>query len=1525
MPVLGLFDNPEQERQLLVEGQMRRERMAAMRRGSRPEDAVLASELGKAFPFLEPGVVLAATKAKLTPEQTYDIAALDLQTRRQREGLGIHEPGQPVTAAEIRAEEEEKRAQGLGVGERLTGMAKGAVRGLLTGVAAPFEEVERGIKASAEAALDDDPDYFQSLGENWNALPQSNLGQAVSDFSRGESVSAGSGWFSGGAIATARDEASRQLQLAGAPVTPGRATALWGTRLFHGRQEGDRIAERAISEPGRSAFDYASTLVDLGTQVFADPATYVGGGIAHAKLAAKAFGQVDTAGRVAQLGRKYGLIDAHRPTVAIDVIDDYLTRTKPGQLAVKAIADTDDFEALRSLFPRMKRESLLTLADETDPALIRETLSGELRESLTRPTAVGPLAGASRMIGQGIGSVAEHFGAEGASAQGRAFGARVAVKRSLERTRWAGAMPGQKVAIDSIDDGLPSFVNSLKNVKLANDRVSHYSRQFAELDDGDHAGAYDVISSAFTEAAGRIKGKGIEPYRAEKATEIVEHFDELKKFRHYFVADGKNVPVLGAEITIDGSTTIVDAKIQLIVEAMNRAVPLPDPRELRRLTSAAPLRKLLDSKAGRFVTSAGERVTSDVVKPLQILRGAYILRVVGEEQARIATAGYSSMTRHPLSYISWALGDGRISALIKQTGLDEQAIDAMGNDWSLVHEWAGIQVSKRGVQKWRTGLAGREQWSIIPRKDPNFAGSWARELQELIMDPVARRLAGGMQQGDTYNPALIGREALRDWLRNGSGRKDLERVMRFSDDHKKLLTDDAVMDKYLDDIEWRIYEKSGGFKTDPAQIAQLRALSGKTGPIPRFTGGSDELRQVIATGRWTPKVKGARELDLRGGDVSSGRYKHWMRELESLKSTDAAPASVKHQTMLGSLGNPVTEWRQTADDVINTISHMIIAQPTNKLSRIPVFKQAYWQKMQGLMSEMDQATQHALVTAAERANVERGLVDAMRGLANDPKFVGAGTLVKNLADADVVAKSAAMKGTNDLLYQMTERSQLADILRIVVPYMDAYKETLATWSRLPMENPRSVRTFQKIVEAARGNDQDPRSGIFWSDDQGNEMFSYPGAGLVSKALGLGDKAEAGFAASATGLNMFSSTLMPGLGALVTIPAHMIFKALPKEEGLDPIKEMIFPYGEPDLSSGIVRAFTPSWLQKVMVGLRGDEGARLFGNSMADVMRALELSGEYSTATPEDQERLLKAAQGSARKLWIIRGIAQFVAPSAPQVQWTYEDVKGEAWKYQDLADEYRRIVEATGSTDAAAQVMLSRFGPGFGLLIQSKTEELKLRPVTPEGVAWEKSNADLFRDFGAVAGLFAPQDAEGEFDYAAYVRQIQDGDREQLTPKEMLQLSNQFLGRTALENARRMAARLPGERRELFLQQARAKLQEAYPGFDSYIPVPGKPGHEEQIRQIAEIVKDSRIANTPEGRAVARYLEMREIATFAAERMKLKSFSRSQKALDIRSALRAEAGKLAQETPGFAVIFDRVFEPELRMARDDLAELASAA
>ena len=129
-----------------------------------------------------------------------------------------------------------------------------------------------------------------------------------------------------------------------------------------------------------------------------------------------------------------------------------------------------------------------------------------------------------------------------------------------------------------------------------------------------------------------------------------------------------------------------------------------------------------------------------------------------------------------------------------------------------------------------------------------------------------------------------------------------------------------------------------------------------------------------------------------------------------------------------------SKFGQKYDQLIENMFYYFMSVPTNKLSRGPVFKQAYWNKVTSLIAASDSSVKAGIIARAKQASVDSKLIKKMqqtqpasyedalfrfRGTATD---AGYANFDKAYDAIDEVSKAHALAETKNLLYDLSERS-----------------------------------------------------------------------------------------------------------------------------------------------------------------------------------------------------------------------------------------------------------------------------------------------------------------------------------------------------------------------------------------------------------------------------------------------------------------------------------------------------------------------
>src|SRR4030095_773780 len=241
---------------------------------------------------------------------------------------------------------------------------------------------------------------------------------------------------------------------------------------------------------------------------------------------------------------------------------------------------------------------------------------------------------------------------------------------------------------------------------------------------------WDVLTDIMSDADGVLAQAGLESASLRQETtrlfrdtvndESLWFVDEVgnnKSFWHDVAAGDEVIPGIGP---------------QLEVEHIGRSIPLPNLKEFRALTAKYPnLTKMAPDQwtaggtAARWQKAVLDAMVKDVCKPFTLLRAAWPLRVIGEEQLRMGMAGLHSMfSEHPISGISWAIGrseSGRITrraeeALAKMPGGKRRgAVTGLGTAVAEADEFQAAMLSSRragGFLDEKPGRVRAGQWKV---------------------------------------------------------------------------------------------------------------------------------------------------------------------------------------------------------------------------------------------------------------------------------------------------------------------------------------------------------------------------------------------------------------------------------------------------------------------------------------------------------------------------------------------------------------------------------------------------------------------------------------------------------------------------------------------------------------------------------------------------------------------------------------------------------------------------------------------
>jgi len=1322
--------------------------------------------------------------------------------------------GSPLTSGEgwaVKVEplvEEEPSDRGPGVGPG--GINLGVQRAGIAGI----EAINAGARA-AFMALDAPVQEIQGQVRNLYAATQgrnpdwlesqSDLGVYIGD----PDLDAGSGLFVDPESALANERRRREAergQIGGHNVTAGR----W-------------LANTAGLDPDTRPFQLMSGMTDLGVQI-ADPS---GWGLGQAGKAGQAR-RLFTAGGDAEsaAGLIRGLRNVVRPVDAQRWLDSDI-----GIQSVQRLTETTSpADVWRALNYKVDLDTATRIADTRSVADTRAVVEPMLGTSIREVSTA--------TVGQGRAQ----------------FDPRT-------------VMP-QRGQIDAWDKNQVAFeVESfLRNAGAEADYAAPYIDKIARADTPVQVNA--AIRESLRGTDGLLVQAGVED-EALRGTLTRLHADTHETVQASVRAAMTNQGPSTAPLMVNGEAVDVLDPV-LVSELAPRFLSLPDARAIRRATSDMPnlfkgalwRKKDFQPRVGWAVV---EHLQNDLWKPLQLMRAAWTVRVVGEEQLRMAAAGYDSMFNHPLSFISHRMG--RKGNTDIQGELLEEA-DQFTNAMSRTHgQW---------IDTARIPTNLKTTFTKNVHENDRYIPAWGSELLLLHGDPVARRVATSASLDEAV-----------EWFTRGGG--------------NEFRADFAV---------------AYPGKFDSPQQAR-RYIEGVQNRIHYATGGDSSLLDAVATGK----------LDGENLLAGTGLNKKIRPTLES--KLDFAPETVLGSESLAVDRGVRGQVSDAKDRAVEILFGVLMTNRTNNLSRSPTFKQAYWREAARLIGFTDEATKATIIGQAREANLGSRAIKRMERV----KPRGQATL----GEIDLLAKGHGLDETRNLLYDLSQRGRFMDAARVVFPFGEAWKEVLTRWlgrDGLIANNPAVVRRFQQVVRGARGEEfgdfmgAPDGEGFFWKNEFDEEVFLYPGSGLLTeKLLGV----EIPLSGSVQGMSMFG-TVVPGLGPAVQIPTAWLLKTKPGPqfvreafsaietarlpEGIPVVggttaREQILPFGSPSESdmgeAANVLNYLPTWMRTTANFLTsGDGNERQWGNAVNSVAAYLATTGDYGTS-PGERQRLMEDAAFKARWFMLIKGVAQSTAPSSPSEDWRLVDRNDRSVRVRALAEEYRQLQE--DNYGEADRTFLDRYGVDVLAAIQSDTVGTEYGlPTTREGVAWVIANPGVTEDLPHTYGFFAPQG--GEFDYSLYAEQFQTGQRHQMSADEWTRLMNSVKGDLQYDAAKlEVGEDAETDDGEAYLREVREWIATTYDGWGDRTGIPQKPETDTLIRELSRALNNDAVRETDAGRGLALYLEGRdEVLADAESRGVTLGANEMQGGREYLTELGAW---VVGEHPGFSDMFAIIFSREL--------------
>lgn len=867
------------------------------------------------------------------------------------------------------------------------------------------------------------------------------------------------------------------------------------------------------------------------------------------------------------------------------------------------------------------------------------------------------------------------------------------------------------------------------------------------------------------------------------------------------------------------------------------------------------------------------------------------------------------------SFPAFARGaDGSYNTYMHTKGVIEQLQMARKNETT--------RIVLRGIQQGKSDQQIAEEvadWLLANRTSPAFQTMKRKHLQGIAYksdkhpgNDIAfsidfdARLAMG--QEDVVRQALINHTLAVDIqdLRMMTGKIPEIEFMAAYDGLPDLAGARAVSVSSL--------ERMGpGNPASPIKAGTTAALDGVAGVVTKVEKASDDAEEIATfvpflerdalTGHAPGKASKAAERLIERSPVSAD------------KNIPGLPVRVPSEQILRGAPDMTDQQRlsNAVDYATGWLFNVLNDTAVRRLERSVTFRQYYYQEIgrhvnrlsyeegkklyDEILSKAQEEGKTIREYLGEGVNQRNRISDKIEKLNTRTAEEARGTLA--VGDLDDFARFKALSDTKELLYDASSRGNLTDALRIVMPFAQAWKDVLGTYMVLGMQhNIHMVRQFARVYKGVEqaDPDQDGR-GFLFRDPQTNEVqFHFPLSGSIAKLFtGIDAPLSAPLSRLSQGINYY-----PALGPYAQFAVSSF---LPEITKYDEIKQLFLPYGETKLGE-LAIGNIPGTYRKMFEAFWADTENRTstYGNVYIETLRALSVNPKYDLSTENGVNELLADAKARARVLTGMRAVSQFLGPSAGTQEWKVPTDMGD--KYVGvLLTELRKM--QTEDYDSAIDRFLGLYGDELMLYTSSKSRVLRDGVEATEAFGkWERDNRDVMAAYQRTGAYFGPMGAD--YDFTVWERQLEEGSRERIGDRELIDLAQLRVGSTRYRAMRKMFPDNPSEKQRNILAAYRMQLHEEYPGF------PIRPEFEvgklpNQLDELRNAIKDPRLKDNPIVDPLRQYLEKRDMLESTMGGLSLKSIKKT----GMRAQLFALGEALASQNPEFDRIWSRVLSQEV--------------
>lgn len=962
------------------------------------------------------------------------------------------------------------------------------------------------------------------------------------------------------------------------------------------------------------------------------------------------------------------------------------------------------------------------------------------------------------------------------------------------------------------------------------------------------------------------------------------------------------------------------------------------------------------SRVNKVPLGSGSRAAldyaiGDVWKKFQLVRPAFVVRNIMEEQVRIFAVGHNSVFNNPVAFVAMWLGrdDGPAwrQAIARFDNTRDTLYGKSFKSMTKEEEINDLNAILRGKYSYTNSIAENTAIGssnmrtdrVLQNKNVATVGikherAWdgiANQIRIMRNDPFMKKVA---QTADNDQA----RQETVDYFISGGGRPALNRFVEAKGPKLQVLLEADTLEQYL----------FSGVNIDGA----LRSVSGR---IDEITGGVQQFRQIIADGKITignktleiPTAeqeaaflresksvgKGVLRVPIKKGNSSMHRL-----FAEQLKDAFASVGKWSDNFLVNVPDNVSSAGSQADKNFMTALTDAFfdISVSFEKTTSMgPEFRMAYWDAIRSLSTSLDAGAIASLEKLANKSLPNIRTVSGKPVGRNHPVWDAFKRVDKNnpglvtIDEAHNYASRVASNTVKDLFYNATEKNLFWHQFRLIVPFGQAWENTIKQWSKLSFDNPVQVYKISKSLDwlssskssAIYGltdiNDfYDPNQGFFYNDPETDEKrFWVPFAGTimagVSNAFSGRNPFSGGtpiaFSASPSSFNFAvgSGSVLPPIGPGLTLPTTVLdsFGMNPTDMLPDSLRksvtDYIAPFGTKDITAGlgIFDAFLSGNWSRVIGGVSGIEAG--YAAAFKPTMTYLANGGDFNIQDPLDQARLIEQTNHFARWFGFWRGITGMGSPATLIPEALAQDKDGKTTLQTALWNDFKTIEQSNNNNrDRSVADFIDLYGPEAIFALTSNKAGASGLP-TYEMI---KEDPTIVAEFPDIFGYIYPN---ANFSQAMYKWSLKSaGGR--LSAKEILEQANDLRFYAAKD---RLLVRATAENWTKDQQTAAMKeLKTSYGGgVNKLVDV----GMSEKVDiQLRKATQDPRFADSDAMIGARDYLYLYDIALNKVKASGLTTLDNKASA-PLKDWLIGESAKIIERNPAFQKIFWAFFSREL--------------